>query len=161
MAIKFLVISPKKLNTQVFKAALRNAVQKEIKAADKEFAKTYRTFRHKPDFKQSFDETPSTIEGATLTSGEGSTDNPYPFVTKGTSVRYATMTPDFEAKTTPRIIDSRTGKGGIAYIDTRKPRPGIEAREFEEEIAKAEQPKFRERAQAALNEAAKKSGHAI
>jgi len=56
----------------------------------------------------------------------------YRFITRGTRIRYATMTKDFVAKTVPGKIYSRVGRGGLAFVDKRKPRPGIQAREYEE-----------------------------
>jgi hypothetical protein len=58
----------------------------------------------------------------------------YKFVSGGTRVRYATMTPDFGAKTAVGKIASFKGRGGMAYISKRHPRPGIKAREFAETI---------------------------
>jgi hypothetical protein len=161
MATKFVAIVADELDEEQLLDGLRKTVKEEIKASDEEFAKTYRTWRHKPDFDKSFDESLNEIEGEITTSGDGSSQHPYPFVTKGTSVRFATMTPDFEAKTVKRVIGSKGGRGGVAYVDTRRPRPGIEAREFEEEIARQEQPKFKRRGQNNLDDAARKSNHAI
>ena len=161
MAVKFVPIKPDKLDENELLVGLRDAVKEEVKEADKQFQKTYRTFRHKPSFDQDYSESTREIEGETSTTGDGSRDNPYPFVAKGTAVRYATMTPDFAAKTTPRVIGSSGGRGGVAYINKNRPRPGIKSREFEEEIAKSEKPKFPKRAQASLDKAAKRSKHAI
>jgi hypothetical protein len=58
----------------------------------------------------------------------------YKFVSGGTRVRYATMTPGFVAKTRVRYIGSRMGRGGVLFISKRHPRPGIKAREFPEAI---------------------------
>lgn len=160
MVAKFTPIIPQPLDERQLLDGMMGAVKEEVKESDKLFGKTYRTFRHKPGFTQSFSESSIKIEGQTATRGEGSKQNPYPFVAKGTSVRYATMTPDFKAKTKKRFIGSGSGSGGVAYIDKRRPRPGIEAREFEEEIAEQEQPKFQKRGQQYLDRAAKKSKHA-
>ena len=54
----------------------------------------------------------------------------YLFVNDGTRVRYATMTPDFAPKSSPGIIRSYTGRGGVAFISKKHPRPGIKARLF-------------------------------
>ena len=54
----------------------------------------------------------------------------YRFVSGGTRVRYATMTPGFIAKTAPRKIASQMGRGGLWYVSKKRPRPGIKAREF-------------------------------
>jgi hypothetical protein len=66
----------------------------------------------------------------------------YIWLSYGTDIRYATMTkkPKFQAKTRYRIIGSRKGRGGLAYVSTQHPRPGIEARWFEGEIMKRTTP---------------------
>lgn len=58
----------------------------------------------------------------------------YLFVSGGTRVRYAVMTRGFKAKTSPNVIGSGRGRGGVAYISRRTPRPGIRARNFPEAI---------------------------
>lgn len=59
------------------------------------------------------------------------TDNEiFRFVNDGTSIRYATMTPDFIPKTTPGRLFSTPGRGGRAYINRKIPRAGIAARNF-------------------------------
>lgn len=60
----------------------------------------------------------------------------YKFVSRGTRIRYATMTKDFIPKTRVKAIRSYAGRGGVAFISRAHPRPGITAREFEEVIAK-------------------------
>ena len=161
MATKFVPIVPKELNANQLLNGLRKVVKKQAGYSNTQFGLTYKTWQHKPDFKEDFNDKGNKLEGIASTSGEGSKDNPYPFITKGTPVRYATMTPDFSPKSRRRVIGSRGGRGGVAFINKNKPRPGIEAREFEEEIAKREQPKFETRAQKALDSAAKRSKHAI
>lgn len=61
-------------------------------------------------------------------------DDPYFYVSEGTSVRYATMTPDFRAKSAPGLIRSVQGRGGVLYINKARPRPGIVGREFPKAI---------------------------
>lgn len=58
------------------------------------------------------------------------------WLNEGTDVRYALMSPDFVAKTVPGRLDSGSGAGGVLMIDMRHPRPGIEARNWTDEIAK-------------------------
>ena len=158
--MSFKPIIPRKPNLEDLNLLVK-AVEKTIDEADKEFAKTYKTFDHKPDFIKALEEGKAKIVSSTTTSGEGSKQHPYPFVVKGTSVRYATMTPDFIAKTKPRIIGSGSGAGGVAYIDTRRPRKGIEAREFDLEIAEQTKPKFVKNVKAAIRQIRKRSGHSI
>lgn len=58
----------------------------------------------------------------------------YKFVSGGTRVRYATMTPGFTPKTRTGHIGSGPGSGGVLYVNRRRPRPGIRAREFPKAI---------------------------
>lgn len=60
------------------------------------------------------------------------------FTFRGTSKRYAKMSPDFRSKTRPNSLVSGSG-GGMRdplYVDTRQELPGIEARNVEEELQK-------------------------
>ncbi len=157
----FKPIVAKNLKPETMLKSLRKVDKAEAKFADIQFGLTYKTWEHKPTFKQDFKENSKQMVASTLTSGTGSKDNPYPFITKGTSVRFALMTDDFSPKSKVRVIGSGRGKGGVVYVDKRRPLPGIKGREFEPEIAKREQPKFEKRGQVALDEAAKKSGHSI
>lgn len=63
-------------------------------------------------------------------------DQVYSEIDSGTSIRYATMTRDFEPKTKARILSSFPGKGKMAYYDTNVPRPGIEPRWFSDTITR-------------------------
>lgn len=154
-------IVPRQMKVDKLLEEMRNGVKKQAGFSNVQFGLTYKTWQHKPTFKEEFDESKKEMAGSALTSGEGSSQNPYPFITKGTSVRFARMTDNFSPKTTKRTIGSSSGKGGVLYIDKRRPLPGIEAREFEEEIAKREQPKFRKRMEKSIGVGAKKSGHSI
>lgn len=53
----------------------------------------------------------------------------------GTSVRYATMTPNFSAKTVPRLLASRAGAGGVAFVNKKRPKPGIKPRLWDVTVA--------------------------
>lgn len=56
------------------------------------------------------------------------------FLTRGTSVRYATMSSDFKPKTSKGVLRSGSGGGRRTplFVDTAYPQPGIEPREIEE-----------------------------
>lgn len=152
-------ILPKK-----FKATpeeLAKAIEETIDEADKQFARTYRTWEHQPTFEKEMKVSDKEIEGSVLTSGDGSSDNPYPFVEKGTRVRYARMSQDFVSKTQPGLISSRRGRGGAIRVDKSKPLPGIEARGWEERIAKIQKLRLKTRLNKAMGRYVKKSGHAI
>lgn len=159
MPVTFKPILPDKFNSSAFTKAFEIAVKEQTIINDNEYKKTYRTFSHKPTFTQKYKTTATEISGITETSGDGSTENPYPFVERGTSVRYATMTSDFSPKTRTRIIGSSRGRGGKLFVSKKHPRPGIKAREFSQEIAKRQQPKFAKRVKVAMIKGAKESGH--
>lgn len=137
------------------------AVEETINKADDEFKKTYRTWGNKPSFKKQIKPSSRKITGSTLTTDKGSKTNPYPFVERGTKVRYATMTPNFRAKTTPGVIGSGGGAGGVLYIDKRRPRPGIEARGFEAKVEEKIEPIFDDNVIKALKQTARASGHSL
>jgi hypothetical protein len=73
------------------------------------------------------------------------------FIDKGTNVRYATMTPDFQPKTAYHQINSKGGAGGLAYINPHIPRPGIRARDITNHIADERAPKFQDNMYRAIN----------
>lgn len=155
-AVVWKEIKPKRLNQRaMFNELLKgmNQVGKEMK---QEYQKTTRTWKNKPEFEIVKDTNPN---GPEVLVGTDSLI--YKFLDEGTSIRYATMTPDFVSKTVPRMLSSRRGKGGLAYVDTRRPRPGIEAREFSTLIQKKYQPRFKRRMEQAMRDARKRSGHAI
>lgn len=155
------IIKPKKLKINAMFDELEKPVVETIDSADKEFAKTYSTWQHKPKFSKKLKVSKTKIVGSTTTSEKGSSDNPYPFVTRGTKVRRAIMSPNFKAKTKPRIIGSGGGRGGVVFISKKVDRPGIEKRDFEKEVAKIERPKFEKRATKAMKKARKVSGWAM
>lgn len=61
-------------------------------------------------------------------------DEVFFYLDRGTSVRYATMTPDFLPKSKVRKLSSWPGQGGKKYVDRKRPRPGIQAREWMDEL---------------------------
>lgn len=155
--IKFKAIIAKPPDFERLIEALKVDVNTEVKNIDAEYAKTYRTWEHKPDFEiRRAEISGNRIEGSTAIYEGPSRDNPYPFIEKGTRVRYATMTPDFKAKTVPRVVSSGPGRGGLLYVSKKRPRPGIKAREFTEEIKDREQPKFEELVERTFNEFSKR-----
>jgi hypothetical protein len=68
--------------------------------------------------------------GGDIVVAAWTTDRPWNYLNDGTRIRYATMTPDFVAKTIPRVVGSFQGQGGLAYVNRNRPRRGIQAREW-------------------------------
>lgn len=155
------VIKPDALKIDAMIRELEKPVIETINEADKEFAKTYSTWDHKPKFIKKLKVSKVRIIGSTTTTEKGSSNNPYPFVTRGTKVRRALMSVDFSPKTKPRVLGSSGGRGGVVYISKKLKRPGIKAREFEDVVMKLEQPKFEQRAKKALQRARRVSGQQL
>jgi hypothetical protein len=163
MAKRFNAVLPRKPNFRDYINEIEDALDDILDFADEQFEKTYSTWKrqHQPDFDRETKAGSRRVSGKLTTSGDGSRDNPYPFVTRGTRVRYATMTPDFQAKTTPRVIGSGPGRGGLLYVNKNRPRPGIEAREFEIVIQGQVDKKVPGIADKLIRKIAKRSGHGL
>ena len=110
-----------------------------------EYDKTIATWKVRPIFTIKYE---STAEGE---SAIISTDNNiYRFLHDGTKIRWAIMSADFSAKTTPHVLGSNMGSGrailkgrkamGKAGIQTAM--PGIKAREWTQEILRLYETKF-------------------
>lgn len=113
-----------------------------VDLVEKSFVSTTATWGHKVIFDKEV-KTDGEFGGMTSVTGTVSTDNQiYGYINDGTSVRYATMTQGFKAKTKPGRIRSGAGSGGVNYVDRRRPRPGIKPRKFDELIAKGKERNF-------------------
>jgi hypothetical protein len=130
MRIKVKAIIPRELlgDPARIERAVNNALDATSLAMKVDFDVTTRTWRNRPEF---FIRRPA--PGVRIIFTENKI---YRFVSGGTRIRYATMTVGFKPKTFVRQIFSGPGRGGLAYVNTRKPRPGIKAREFPEVIVK-------------------------
>lgn len=128
MNIRFEVIVPKKLwNTKKLQQVIDNALDGGALLAKTKFDVTSQTWRERPKFLISKKTGERTIY---------TTDLIYKFVSGGTRVRYATMTQGFRPKTRVRKLVSYKGRGGVAFISRKHPRPGITAREYPDEVIK-------------------------
>jgi len=83
------------------------------------------------------------------------------WLNKGTRVRRALMSPDWQSKTAPNDYQSGTGQGKVVFISKDLELPGIKARRWSKMADKEFRPEFKQKVQAATNEAAKRSGHHI
>jgi hypothetical protein len=135
---------------------LRKPVKETVKKFREKFGRFVMTWDVLPVFDEEIREEFKKI------IGEYSSSNPIlKYVVGGTRVRYATMTDDFDPKTAHRVLDSGPGRGGLLYVDTSQPRPGIVGRDTDKEIADQEREPFKHRALHALNQIRHKSGHAM
>ena len=117
------------------------------------------------DYKPVFDKEVQTIGGwgsmIKVVGTVSTEDDVYRYLNDGTSVRYATMTPNFKAKTKPGRISAGAGAGRVSYVLRSRPRPGIKARKFDEQIAKARQKDLESFFAKAVTQAITASGHKI
>lgn len=135
----------------------RDEVRREADAVRKDmlddFNRTTATWQHKVRFT-------SKVQASAGAGGvriEVSTKDPiYGYIDQGTRVRYATMSPDFSPKTQPDVILSVPGKGRRLFVNKKRPRPGIKARNFSKIIAKSYFKEFRRRMQNALDRFARR-----
>ena len=88
-------------------------------------------------------------------------DEVYGYLNNGTSVRYATMTKNFVAKTKPGRISAKAGAGRVSYVDKHRPRKGIKARKWDQLIAKGTERNLEKAFKRAIDKARKASKHAI
>lgn len=96
----------------------------------------------KPSFKAIIEETETNIKLRIVVTGSSYAKLKYRWVVGGTRKRYASMTPDWESKTSPWNIESGAGNGWVEYVDKKRPRPGIEAREIDQILKEQLEPPF-------------------
>lgn len=113
---------------RAFRADVRRINQATAKAMKRSFGRTTRTWEHAVTFHQLTESQPDP------TVAVYTTDEIYGYVSGGTRVRRALMSPDFRAKTRPGALDSRPGRGGVVVISRRLALPGIEGRRFPEQV---------------------------
>lgn len=136
MALQYVQIPPKLINTASLRAKLLNAIKPVANDMEKAFNEYVSTWQeHFPEFITKYGYAHGDIYAYVALNGWGPDEQVFYFLDHGTSVRYATMTEDFVAKTTPHKLYSGEGQGGLNYVDPNQPRPGIEAREISKEIA--------------------------
>lgn len=128
MPVKAKVIFPKSVLADPRKVvrAVENALTGLAYNAKVDFDTTTQTWTDRPTF---------TIEKSPGKRVVATRSDIYRFVSRGTRVRYAVMTPGFRPKTRVGYLGSNKGVGGMAFVG-KVPLPGIQAREFEETVRK-------------------------
>jgi len=120
---------------------LKKEVGPEIK---KDMQGATSTWNHKPDFPVEFRYLQYKMWVQVVPSGVNK--DKWKFVSRGTRVRHARMSDDFQAKTRPGSLKSRAGRGGVVAISKSIVKPGVEARKFEEQILEKRENDIRVRA---------------
>lgn len=130
-----------------FRTAVGPLLEKEVVPAQKDFQDFVGTWKDKPVIKLTRTTKLSSIEVFTgvisnYKKGKKVTgEDKMFFVARGTDVRYVKMTHDFIAKTQKGVIKSGAGRGGVAK-KTILPYPGIDARDIEKTVRRAEEKKI-------------------
>lgn len=152
------VIKPARpFQSSIFRDEIEKAVKAVALEIQKDFERTVATWKDKPDFEIET-KTGAAASGIKITVTPDP-EKPYLFVDKGTKVRYATMSKDFEAKTDPNVIQAFPGKGKMLFVNKKRPRPGIKARNFSKIIAKTNKAELAREVKNALARAARRSGY--
>ena len=165
--ILFKPIKPRKpFQSSIYRTEIKEASQKIAKGIEKDFAKTYRTWKHKPKFKTTI-EGPGT-KGVSITVA--TEDEIYAYVDQGTKKhaifprhKKALAWPKgrFVAKTTPNLISSKAGvrpSGKKKIVRKGVMHPGTQARNFSKLIAAKWKPEFNSEMSAALKRFSKRVG---
>lgn len=153
--ISFKPIKPQRLDVQALRDFADEVTRDITDDIDQLFHATTQDFATEVPFEREYSRTDSQCRGFIYTD-----EARYFYLSEGTKERYVVMSDDFEPKTQPGRIPSEAGAGGVLFYTTN-PMPGIEAREFEVQIAEELRPKFERRAFEGVRVAIKKSGHAI
>lgn len=91
----------------------------------------------KPTFGTNIIKAPPKYEFRIILQGGWSLGNKkWLWLNDGTKVRYAAMTQEFSPKTRVGSLRSGPGIGGLDYVNPNNPRPGIDARGWDEAIMK-------------------------
>jgi len=155
--IKFKPIKPStQFRSSIFRAKLRETAEALAPKMAADMKKPTRTWQGDVVFE-------TNVAIGAVAGGKGKSgiailvtteDKRYKFVDEGTKVRYATMSPNFRAKTKVNSLTASAGRGGMLFVNKKRPRPGIKARGFTKLVQKKWQPEFEDRMDRALFEAA-------
>lgn len=147
MADKFKAIKADVPSRTSIHAGIERRMDRTVERPKKDFEKYVSPFRAKnrPTIKIKVSRRRDEISAFTgvesnWTQGKTADKNDkFMFNARGTSVRYATMSPEFQAKTKRRTIASSSARGNRdpVFVSRSYPQPGIEAREIEETVADA------------------------
>ena len=155
-------IKPSTLKIDAFRLESLNAMRKTGTKIRRDYNKTTATWKGEtPDFEETIS---LTAPGPTLVVGPAGSQHgadKWRWLDEGTAVRYATMSPDFSRKTTPNVVGSSSGSGGVIYVRKDRPMPGIEARNWTKILIQLWTEPFKRDQEEALKSARKKSGHSI
>ena len=125
MAFYAKAIPPRLLKLNTIRGQILSALrvsEKEMKFA---LELTTATWNHPVTFESHIQ-----YRGGDLVIVAWTKDYVWQLLNRGTSIRYATMTDDFQPKTKRGFLGSFRGQGGMAFVNKKRPRPGIKSRDW-------------------------------
>lgn len=149
MVYQVKAIKAKKMNIDQIRSAIKADIKEFRRAVIfDDFRGTVKTWKNeKPNFKSQIKENKDFIITAYLVEDGSKGSKKWIFLNGGTSVRWAVMSPDWKSKTTPGTLKSGRGRGRVLAVGKkrlRRPRPGIEARNWTKIIFDTRSPEFAE-----------------
>lgn len=108
-----------------------------------DFKETFSTWESDKPVLRSSSEFGNDIVVKVFVFGDSKGTKKWIWLNGGTRVRYATMSQDWKSKTKPGVLKSGRGRGKVLYVNRRRPRPGIHAREWTLIIFKSRSPEFK------------------
>jgi hypothetical protein len=158
--IQFKPIKPSRtLSAAMLTNALVKGVGNTAKYAQDQFKLTTKTWEeHHPAFSKVIN-----TSAYEITFEVGTSDLIYFFLARGTRVRRAALSRNWISKTAPNWVGSGPGMGQVTSISRRYNYPGIEARNWDDEIADDIDNRhiFAREVQKELDAAVVKSGYAV
>lgn len=143
---------PPLFDDRQFSRDLQRAVKSRAQAMKRDYEKTVATWDDPPVFEQVTQTTSPDISALV-----GTDDRIYGYLDRGTRVRHALMSPDFQPKTRPGELRSYPGQGHVVFISKKLNLPGIKARGWSKMIGQKHKKPFQRDVQAALKAARKRS----
>lgn len=170
MQFKLTPILPRPLNVSGLKQALIDGMRDVGQRIREDFEDTTKTWNHQPKFDPPFPIPRVALDEITVTTE--TEDQVYGWLDQGTKKNYPiprvpgvkslAFPSQFIAKTSPGIIGSGVGfSGGDTVFRKQIIHPGVEARNFDETIAKNNKSNFKITMEQAMSIAARGSGHRL
>lgn len=140
----------KKYNTDGIRKGMRAVLEAHADKVKRDLESLTSNWNHDPKIKVEV-----RIDNESGTARVTSSDDVFGYLNRGTSVRYALMSPDWKSKTRPGSFRSGSGSGRVLYIGKRKPwrksrkrwpRAGIKGRRWMPDAQKKQTPRFQREA---------------
>ena len=151
MAITVTAIIPKKMNIKAIRQELTKELESEGKDLEKDYSKTSSTWNgDAPKYPPKTTSNNTELSLTVMPDGTQKAIDKWKWLNFGTSVRYATMSGNWQSKTKPGRLQSGAGRGQVVRISRMHPRPGIKARKWNTIIFDRSFPRFRKRMKNAI-----------